>query len=292
MYVSIRDDILFAAGYPTIHEGLRDLGLAAVELAVSRDFSVHAPFPDAPKPKYFLDRAEDVAELRSACQSASVRISALLLANDFNAPDLEKELDWIIRTILAAGELGVEAVRIDAIMRGERELPREEREAIFAERVHRVLQSTASTAVDLGIENHGFQGNDPKFLEDLLASVGNPRLGLTMDTGNFYWAGHPLDEVYAILERFAPVTKHTHIKNIAYPEDMRNTRRELGYEYGRYVCPIPEGDIDHALVVGYLKAAGYRRDLCIEDESLGKYSEAQRKTNLRSAAEFLGKLCD
>ncbi|MGC8669244.1 MAG: sugar phosphate isomerase/epimerase family protein [Chthonomonadales bacterium] len=292
MYVSIRDDILLAAGYPTIGDGLNALNLHAVELAVGRDFSVHAPAAGSTKERYFLNRNEDVSDLRRLCEGASIRISALLLANDFNAPDIEKELDWIIRTIHAAGDLGIEAVRIDAIMHGERELPREEREALFADRVHRVLDATASAGVDLGIENHGYQGNDPQFLEDLLAAIGNPRLGLTMDTGNFYWAGHPLDEVYAILQRFAPMAKHTHIKNIAYPEAMRNVRRPLGYEYGQYVCPIPEGDIDHSRVVGYLKAAGYRRDLCIEDESLGKYSEAQRKANLRAAAEFLGSLCN
>jgi len=292
MYVSIRDDIVLAAGFPTVGDGLVALNLDAVELAVGRDFGVHAPVPKAAKPRYFLDRTEDVSTLRRECQAASVRVSALLLANDFNSPEIDKELDWIIRTIQAAAELGVEAVRIDAIMHGERELPREERETLFGDRVHRVLDATASTGVDLGIENHGFQGNDPEFLEHLLTSIGNPRLGLTMDTGNFYWAGHPLDDVYAILERFAPVTKHTHIKNISYPEGIRNTRRELGYEYGRYVCPIPEGDIDHKRVVGYLKAAGYRRDLCIEDESLGKYTEAQRMANLRAAAEYLRGLCN
>ena len=35
-----------------------------------------------------------------------------------------------------------------------------------------------------------------------------------MDTGNFYWRGYPLSEVYGILEVLAPFAKHTHLKGI------------------------------------------------------------------------------
>ena len=140
--------------------------------------------------------------------------------------------------------------------------------------------------MDLGIENHGFQGNDPDFIEGLLARVDSPRLGLTLDSGNFYWRGWPLSKVYAIFEQFAPVVKHTHIKNIAYPPEMRETQREMGYEYGKYVCPIHEGDIDHARYIAILHSAGYDRDICLEDKSFGKYTPEQRQANLRAAADF------
>ena len=80
--------------------------------------------------------------------------------------------------------------------------------------------------------------------------------------------------------------KHTHIKNIAYPPELRETQREMGYEYDKYVSPIHEGDIDHARYIALLHQAGYDRDICLEDESLGKYAPAQRKANLRATADF------
>jgi sugar phosphate isomerase/epimerase len=290
MYVSIRDDILLATGFDSIAEGLRYYSLPAVELNVDRQFKIRALTPAPDRPYLFLNKDEDVARLADQSTQSGLKISAFLVANNFNAPDIDAELAWIVRTVEVAARLGIPAVRIDAIMHGERELPLEQRQEIFARGVNHVLSETEGLAVDLGIENHGFQGNDPNFLEGLMAKVRSPRLGMTLDTGNFYWAGHPLDRVYQILEHLAPRVKHTHIKNIKYPPEMRNIQRELGYEYGKYVSPITEGDIDHARVVRLLEAAGYDRDLCIEDESLGKYDQAGRRANIKAAAEYLQSL--
>ncbi len=285
MYISIRDDIVLATGFNRLDEGLRHYGLDAVELAVDREYRVRAVSPDAGD-FVKIDTDEGVEALQAQCRSAGVRVSALLMPNNFNAPDRDVEIAWAVRTVHVAKELGAPAVRIDAIMHGERDIPLEQRQEIVAAAIREILARTEGVPVDLGIENHGFQGNDPAFLTGLMDRVGSPRLGLTMDTGNFYWRGHPLDRVYAILEQFAPLAKHTHIKNIAYPEEMRNVEREIGYGYEQYVCPIPEGDIDHARVVGLLKAAGYDRDLCLEDESLGKYSMEERRANIRAAVDY------
>jgi sugar phosphate isomerase/epimerase len=153
-----------------------------------------------------------------------------------------------------------------------------------------ILQRTADSGVDLGIENHGGIGNDPEFLGYVLSTVNSPRLGLTLDSGNFYWRGWPLSKVYAIFERFARDVKHTHIKNIAYPEEVRESERAIGYEYGRYVSPIYEGDIDLSRYVRLLKQAGYSRDLCMEDESLGRFTEVERRENLRKGRQYLERL--
>jgi len=68
---------------------------------------------------------------------------------------------------------------------------------------------------------------------------------------------------------------------------LREQQRPIGYEYGRYVCPIPDGDIDHRVVVGILRDAGYDGDLCIEDESLGKFAPDERWRVLQRDAEHL-----
>jgi len=177
-------------------------------------------------------------------------------------------------------------VRIDTAT-ANRTLADEQVRENFIRRIGQVLQQTAGSPVGYGIENHGHISNNPQFLDGVFAAVGDPRLGMTLDTGNFYWYGMPLSELYRTLEHFAPRAKHTHIKNINYPPEMAEQRRPVGYEYGKYCCPLDEGNINIGRVVRILKNAGYRADLCIENEALGKYSEDQRHGVLKRDAAAL-----
>jgi sugar phosphate isomerase/epimerase len=111
--------------------------------------------------------------------------------------------------------------------------------------------------------------------------VDDPRLGLTLDTGNFYWYGVPLDELYGLIERFAPRAKHTHLKSINYPPELANARRETGAGYKEYCCALDEGNIDLPRVVRSLRTAGYDRDLCVENESLFKHPPEAKLDVLR-----------
>jgi len=153
-----------------------------------------------------------------------------------------------------------------------------------------LVEIVADTPVRFGVENHGKLTNDPDFLEKLFNGVNSDELGLTMDIANFYWWGHPLPELYKIYEKFAPKAVHTHCKNIHYPEDRRNVKREMGWEYAKYNCPLYEGDIDFAKVIAIFKKAKYRGDLCVEDESLSKFPEAERAGVIRREMETLKKL--
>jgi len=288
MYAAIRDGVLLHAGYESIAEGLADLGLEGIELDVARDLTVAAVDPSAGPARLSLVTDEGLAAMKSQCEATGTRICGFLMANNFGVEDLGGEIAWVVAAAKAADALGADAVRIDAIMHGERDLPLEKRQDIFFGAMARILEKSADWDTQFGIENHGYQGNDPAFLKGIFERAGDPRLGLTMDTGNFYWAGHPISRVYEILEELAPHAKHTHVKNIQYPADLRDTKRELGWEYGKYVSPIPDGDIDHGKVVGFLKAAGYTGDFTIEDESLGKYAEGEERLSvIRRDAEYV-----
>ncbi|HID07531.1 MAG TPA: sugar phosphate isomerase/epimerase, partial [Armatimonadetes bacterium] len=196
MYVSVRDVIVTHAGYNTVIEGLRELDVWAVELVIDRDMTVTS-LTDANQ-RLPLRTDADVDAYRRHLEENNVRVSALLLANNFNAPNLDEELNWVIESIRRAHKLGCDAVRIDSAMRGEVELPFEERVERVVQCLKRVITATEDTEMPLGIENHGRQGNDPAFLDAVMEGVGSPRLGLTLDTGNFYWYGHPLSQVYEI----------------------------------------------------------------------------------------------
>ena len=261
-----------------------------MELTVDRDFHVRAIRPERNGERLPIQTNDDVEEIRRHLDDTGVHVSGFLLANAFGRPDLDREIAWVARVAQVAVSLAVPVVRIDAIMHGERDLPLDERQRHFADAMTRVLRTLGDREVALGIENHGFQGNDPAFLDGLIAAVNDGRLGLTLDTGNFYWSGKPLREVYQAIEHFAPLTMHTHVKNIAYPAEDRERQRDLGWKYGEYVCPLEDGDIDLLLVHDLLRDAGYEHDLCIEDESLGRFPEEQRREVLRQDADYLRRI--
>jgi sugar phosphate isomerase/epimerase len=224
--------------------------------------------------------ASGVKTLQKALDAEGVRIGALLLMTDFSADHADEQVAWASTALKVARELGVPAVRLDPLTRN-KDLAADVVRENFVRRVKQVLEQTADTGVDLGIENHGPFGNDPAFLDAVFSSADDPRLGMTLDTGNFYWWGVPLDELYTLIERYALRTKHTHIKNINYPPDLANTRRAIGLDYGKYCCPLDDGNIDLSRVVRILRVASYQRDFCIENEALSKFPAAERLEILR-----------
>lgn len=290
MYVGVRDVIIHHAGYSTLVEGLDALELNAVELALGRDLTVLSPNGAATHSRYDLSRPDAAQACRERYDAADIHISGLLLANNFNAEDVETEIEWVAQALRVADILGADAVRIDSAMTAQQEIPLARRVDIYASTVRRVLEAPPESEAPLGIENHGYQGNDPEWMQGVLDAVDSPRLGLTLDTGNFYWAGLPLDRVYEVIEQFAPQVKHAHCKNICFEPERRNVQRELGWGYGEHVCPIPDGDVDHAKVAAILHAAGYGGGLNIEDESLAKFEGDDRKRQLRRDADHLAEV--
>jgi sugar phosphate isomerase/epimerase len=280
--VSVRDamvrDAMAGTSGSTI-DGLRDLGVSAVELDLQPDGSLPILLAGESAP-FSIATDLELGTVRDLLTASQVRVSALLLATDFASPDPSAHIDWTLRAIAAAEALGALAVRIDVTHWAPGLSMAQIRER-FVERVSRILDQTPNSPVDLAIENHGKISNDPQFLDEVFAAQPNKRLGLTLDTGNFYWYGFPLGELYDLIERFAPRARHTHIKSINYPPELANQRRPMGFEYGKYCSPLDEGNLDLPRIVGLLKAGGYRRGLCIENESLGKYPADQRMNILR-----------
>lgn len=274
MYISIRDCMVATGDFGTPLEGMRHLGIDAVELALDSNFTALAMDSTQRVP---LHSAEAANDFRKHLDGIGIVPCGFLTACDFSAGNREDNVRWVTRAIELADAMGMPVVRIDSAMSRERELDFGERVAIFSDGLGEALRRTSGSKVALGIENHGYQGNNLAFQLNVYMTVGSDRLGATMDTGNFYWRGYPLSEVYGILRVLAPYAKHTHLKNIRYPEETRETMREAGWEYERYVAPLDEGDIDHARVLGLLAAASYQGDICIEDESLGHFKTPQER---------------
>ena len=87
MYISIRDEVVLAAGYSSLAEGLKDLDIAAVELFVNRDNTVLAIAPQDGKNRLNLTVPEELESLQAQAASHGIRIAALCMGNNFNAED-------------------------------------------------------------------------------------------------------------------------------------------------------------------------------------------------------------
>ena len=108
-----------------------------------------------------------------------------------------------------------------------------------------VVDAIEGWGLRVGIENHGRLLNDGDRLYDLVRDVDSPLLGITLDTGNFCWAGHPIDTAHRFFERLAPLAVSVHVKD----------GRFVDGEWTLY--PAGRGDIDLPGVFAALEAAGY-----------------------------------
>ena len=277
--VSIRDQILPVAAGQSTFDVLAALGVNSVEALVDPLCFVPHLRPKEGTPLSVKDDAS-IERLREVLQEHDVRISAILIATDFSGDHADSHVNWAVNIIQAAAKLGVPVVRIDT-WTSKRELSAAHVKQNLITRVRQILQRTPGAAVDLGLENHGPISNDESFLDDVLAALSDPRVGLTLDTGNFYWYGYPLPDVCRLIEKYAPRAKHTHIKSINYPPAIAAVRREIGHEYKQCCSPLHEGNLDLKRIVAILRAAGYQRDYCIEDESLFKVPDADKLNVLR-----------
>lgn len=278
------DYIVLPLKQKDIWTGLKTVGAEGVQLQVAEDLSL--PNLTTPETKYTIATPDDIARVAAAAKAAGIKITAFCMANRFDSQP-EKQLSWCGQAARAAQQLGVPAIRIDVVPE---KLSREEfqKQAIAA--LTKIMADTEPTGVRFGIENHGSTTNDPTFLSAVLSGVGSKRLGVTLDTANFYWYGHPLSKVYELYEQFAPFAVHTHLKSIKYPESEREKQRERGWKYDEYACPIDEGDIDFARVIAILKKASYPGDLCIEDEYLGRLTPEQAAQRLSKQIQYLKQL--
>jgi sugar phosphate isomerase/epimerase len=292
MFLSIRDDhtrFVQPDGKPESHaKTLETLGLDHVEIWLdphgTRSFTPRFWQHGDGSPWTAIETSADAHYFRKSLEAHGIFVSALCLPTDFAAHP--EHIEWATDAVFLADLLGASSVRIDTATKA-RDLSPEQMRDTFCAAIEQVLADTSALQMPLGIENHGFVSNDPAFLDGIFARVGDARLGLTLDPGNFYWFGLPLDEVYAVCEHFAPRARHTHFKSIAYPAELRAQRREPGHRYAELSSPLQSGDLDIARLVKILRGAGYKGDLCIENEALGHFEASERLQVLASDAACL-----
>jgi sugar phosphate isomerase/epimerase len=117
-----------------------------------------------------------------------------------------------------------------------------------------VTKEVADWGLQIGIENHGRLINNGDQLYRLIQDVDSPILGVTLDTGNFCWAGASVEEAHRFMKKLAPMTVNVHVKD------------------GRYLdgqwpfVPAGRGEIDLPAVLSILHEAGYEGPVVSEYE--------------------------
>ena len=96
MYGSLRDCIVMGDEFASPVEGMRHLGVDAVEIALSNDYKVCAM--DA-REEIALLSDEDATAYKKHLAGLGVRPTAFLTACDFSAGDLESSVRWVARAI-------------------------------------------------------------------------------------------------------------------------------------------------------------------------------------------------
>lgn len=279
--VTCRDNLLKLTGQPDCWAAMKFLQVNGVEVEVTEELACNSLFH--PTQKYSLATADGLKRVRDEFQRHGMVISAFCMHNRLDER-LDLEIEWAGKLAQAAEQLQVGVIRIDVYprrLKGDEILP------FAVNACRRLCQAAEGTAVRYGIENHGRITNDPAFLEKLFDAVGSPKLGLTLDFMNFYWFGHPLKDLDGIYTKFAGRAFHTHCKNLRYPPDKKDAPRPMGWEYAKHAAALYDGDINYQRVAGILRRAGYRGDLCLENECLNNYPKDQHADVLKREIALL-----
>jgi sugar phosphate isomerase/epimerase len=289
MFLAIRDFTVKWVGYDTVFEGLRALGIPSFELFVSRELKVESYLDMGYTTELGFDVSskEAIEDLKRRLRDVRLSVCAILVENDFSSEDLNREVDYVVSAIKVASELEVGVVRINAVMRPIAGYDLDKHVKRVADAVGRCMKTCRNLGVSLAVENHGVVANKREFLRMLFHTVDDEHLGLTLDTGNFYWFGYPLSEVYDIVKEFASKVKHTHVKNAVVEANKRETFRKPG---DVKMAPLYQGDIDLKSIVETLRKTGYDYDLTIEDESLDMFKGDERLEVLKKDVEFIRKI--
>lgn len=283
--LSCRDNLLAAFDAKTCWEAMDQLGITGVEASAPRRFISNSFFHN--EIKYDLTSDSGLEELKRELKKQKKHISAFLMGNKLEG-DLNEEIKYAEMVVNACEILKVPAIRIDVYPS---KSSKEDFLPIAINACKELCKLVKGTRINYAIENHGSVTNDPWFLDQLFDEVDSKHLGLTLDTANFYWYGHPLKDIYAIFKRYADKTFHTHCKSIKYPEDKKNTQRPMGWEYEKYAVPIDEGDIDFHKFAEIMKTANYKADICLENEIFYRHKTPEgRFGELKREIDYLAKV--
>ena len=205
----------------------------------------------------------DYETAKKLLDEAGIVATSLGGYSDFAQTDdnaLEAQVEGFVGYCQRAAKLGIPVVRAFAGDAKEG-YSLADFEGRIIEAFAELMVRTKDLDVNIGVENHGRLANDGLFLHRLIETVASPRLGITIDTGNFYWVGHPPETVEKFFEILAPYAFNIHIKDVAYRDG------------GPVFVPAGRGVVDLPGLYRLLEKNGYTGALVSEYEGEEPYDK-------------------
>jgi sugar phosphate isomerase/epimerase len=268
MKVGIRDGYLKSMLYKDVWTAAKAIGVRRLEIEVTPELTCPNLY-EADGSLHRIDEPAAVDRLRNAFKKHNLSINAFTTVIPLGGEKTPQQIQqWVTAVAQVAQHLKVPVIMMPLIARGIEDDEFIRRAKEFVGPLETVSRQTG---VQLTIENLGHYLNRQEILDPILKAFDTKHVGLTLDICNMYWFGHPLPKIYELAEHFAPYVRYAHIKNVKYPDDQKQSPRPEGWEYSKYAEPVKTGDLDFKRIIGFYYRAGYRGDLTLEDDSLGKF---------------------
>ncbi|MBE3577064.1 MAG: sugar phosphate isomerase/epimerase [Limnochordales bacterium] len=177
--------------------------------------------------------------VREKVRASGLRILSLGGYNSFTVPkdQLPQEVERLAGYMRIAADLGIPVVRA---MGGE--LPagwsKEEAMTALVEGFRRAVAVAADLGLVLALENHGHFLQDASILRELVEKVDAPQLRLTLDTGNFCWAGRSIAQAASYYRELLPYVASVHLKD-GRPYPKEGQPHETAFKF----TPVGSGDL-------------------------------------------------
>ena len=189
----------------------------------------------------------------------------------------EAEYQAMLATFQHAGQIGAKVMRVVGSSLMFRFEDHQQQIKRLVKRFKEAVKVAADHDIKMAIENHiDFTGAE---ILQLLEEVGSPYLGLNFDTGNF---ARLLDDPVKAMERLAPYTLATHIKDLKV-----NPQASVDDWYFFSTAPVGDGFIDNVALARMLKKAGYQGFLAMELDFLHPDYQADEDAAVAKSVDVL-----
>jgi len=217
-------------------------------------------------PEGLQNPEKEAEKLRGLLEARALQASALATGNDFVLEEEEAirgQVERMDRLSKIALILGAKVLRTEGGS-AKGGIPQEREGQAIGECVKRCIEFAERDGTYLAVDNHGTVTNNPDTLLTALKMADSPRVGTNLDTANYRWAGHSVEECCRIYEVMAPYARHTHFK------DCTGTSKD-----GTYLSTVHgEGEVDLLSAAAALKKAGYNGPYVAEWEGPAKEDNA------------------
>lgn len=212
--------------------------------------------------------AETIPQARAWAHETGLKIVSVSGYNDFAQTDraaLQPEVERLRDACRIAAALDVPLVRA-FVGDAKPGVSLERAWPAFVEGFRLALPEAERLGVTIAAENHGRLLNDGPTLVRLIEEVGSPRLRITIDTGNFCWAGHTLEQAKADYAAVLPHVVNVHIKDGVWADG--------GFAF----VPAGDGELPLTELFADLAAHGYDGPVCSEFEGAGDFREGTKRS--------------